>query len=85
MPVQLDPAARDQLETLADEIANVMALQYGRARVSNPHYSAADLGHGGWSVLVVGMTDDVERQPVRVFVDGSTSETDAPAYREHLV
>jgi hypothetical protein len=67
----LDQRKKDQLAAIADRVAEDLANEYGRARVSAPVYSAGDLERGGWSVKIVGLADDVERRAVRCFLDGT--------------
>jgi hypothetical protein len=68
--MDLTPEKKRALGALADQLAEELAERYGRARVPSPEYSAADLARGGWSVRVVGMSDDIEREAVRVWLDG---------------
>lgn len=69
--MDLTEERRAALAKIAADTAEVMALEFGRVCVGRPRYSARNLPRGGWSVLIIGLTDDVERDAVEVFADGS--------------
>jgi hypothetical protein len=60
----------------AERVADDLIAEYGRARIGGVMYSAADLSHGGFSVVVTGMTDDVERRQVTVYLDGTCAASE---------
>lgn len=67
---QLDSTQKTILLGHADQLADQLATEYGRSRIGAPTYSAADRDRGFWSVVVTGMTDDIERRKARVFMSG---------------
>lgn len=72
--MDLTIAKRAALEAHADRVAETLSLEFGGARVGRPEYTSADLRHGGWSILVVGVMGDFDRRQVRVYADGTTAD-----------
>lgn len=76
----LEGTQKDDLLRVAHHVADALAFEYGRSRVSAPVYAADDAAHGYWSVVVTGMIDDIEVARRRAFIDGHVErERDEPA------